>query len=67
VTVMRWNSAMDSLPEDKQEILLKHNGILYLAKYDSQQNVFVTKQNDMLKCEAGDCWSGMVDVEEREH
>jgi hypothetical protein len=40
---MKWTASNIKLPVDSEEIIIKYNGIFYLAVFNAEQNIFVTK------------------------
>jgi hypothetical protein len=41
--VMQWIKTVDGLPKDRDEVLIRLNGIVHLATYDATAGKFVCK------------------------
>ena len=60
---MRWIRTSDELPQHEQEVLLRHQGILFLAVYNRERSEFRTKVGVIVEYGNQDIWCGFIGSE----
>ena len=67
VTEMKWyNAQRDTLPKDKQTVLISVNGVYYIAVFDKEGNNFSLKDRPSLQFNADEYliyWTEFMDPE----